>query len=213
MELIQKNELKERTYNVLVKELSKNLQLQKESPGKLVATVFYYNDESAAHKIVKEIYIGNFKKTLLKENKYSLQDISEEIPFLKIVCTCNPDDVIDYERLKVHPYYYEFIHVQENYESCNCDESKIISYIINCRQDVEYAAEIMTLICVDVLRINPFLFCATGQDTNSLIPPFITVVADNSNCADMTWNEYKNRIDKMVDYGPIIDNFLRNAKL
>lgn len=213
MELIQINELKERTYNLLLKELSKNLQLQKENPGKLVATVFYYNDESAAHKIVKEIYIGNFKKTLLKENKYSLQDISEEIPFLKIVYTCNPDDIVEYERLKLHPYYSKFIKTDQDYESSGCNDGNIIYYTVNCGEDIEHAAEIMTLLCVDVLGINPFFVCEKSQEIDCLIPPFITVIADNSNCADMTWNDCKKIIDKKVDYEPIIDNYLRNAKL
>lgn len=206
-----KNELKKRTYDVLIKELRKNLLLQEENPGTLVATVFYYNDESAVHKVVKEIYIGNFKKSLLKEKKYSLQDISEEIPFLKIVYTCNPDDIVEYERLKLHPYYSEFIEAKQENESSNDDN--IVNYVVNCGKDIEHAAEIITLLCVDVLGINPFFVCEKDQETDSLIPPFITVVADNSNCADMTWNEYKNRIDKMVDYEPIIDNYLRNAKL
>lgn len=212
MELIQKNDLKERTYNVLVKELSKNLQLQKENPSKTISTVFYYNDDSSQNG-VKGIYLGNFKKSLLKEKKYSLQDISEEIPFLKIVYTCNPDDIVEYERLKLHPYYSEFIKTDQDYESSGCNDGNIIYYTVNCGEDIEHAAEIMTLLCVDVLGINPFFVCEKGQETDSLTPPFITVVVDISDNADLTWNEYKNRIDKMVDYGPIIDNFLRNAKL
>lgn len=207
----RKNELKERTYSVLLKELSKNLQSQKENPGKLVATVFYYNDESAARKIVKEIYFGNILKTSAKEFTNHFTNICEDRPFLKIVYSCCSDAIEEFERLKLHPYYSEFIEAKQENESSNDDN--IVNYVVNCGKDVEQAAEIMTLISVDVLRINPFLFCATGQDTNSLIPPFITVVADNSNCADMTWNEYKNRIDKMVDYEPIIDNYLRYAKL
>ena len=208
-----KNELKKRTYDVLIKELRKNLLLQEENPGTLVATVFYYNDESAVHKVVKEIYIGNFKKSLLKEKKYSLQDISEEIPFLKIVYTCNPDDIVEYERLKLHPYYSEFIKTDQDYESSGCNDGNIIYYTVNCGEDIEHAAEIMTLLCVDVLGINSFFVCEKGQEIDCLISPFITVVVDTSDNADLTWNEYKNRIDKMVDYGPIIDNFLRNAKL
>lgn len=212
MELIQKNDLKERTYNVLVKELSKNLQLQKENPSKTISTVFYYNDDSSQNG-VKGIYLGNFKKSLLKEKKYSLQDISEEIPFLKIVYTCNPDDIVEYERLKLHPYYSEFIKTDQDYESSGCNDGNIIYYTVNCGEDIEHAAEIMTLLCVDVLGINPFFLCEKGQEIDCLISPFITVVVDISDNADLTWNEYKNRIDKMVDYGPIIDNFLRNAKL
>ena len=207
-----KNELKERTYSVLLKELSKNLQLQKENPSKTISTVFYYNDDSSQNG-VKGIYLGNFKKSLLKEKKYSLQDISEEIPFLKIVYTCNPDDIVEYERLKLHPYYSEFIKTDQDYESSGCNDGNIIYYTVNCGEDIEHAAEIMTLLCVDVLGINPFFVCEKGQETDSLTPPFITVVVDISDNADLTWNEYKNRIDKMVDYGPIIDNFLRNAKL
>lgn len=212
MELIQKNDLKERTYNVLVKELSKNLQLQKENPSKTISTVFYYNDDSSQNG-VKGIYLGNFKKSLLKEKKYSLQDISEEIPFLKIVYTCNPDDIVEYERLKLHPYYSEFIKTDQDYESSGCNDGNIIYYTVNCGEDIEHAAEIMTLLCVDVLGINPFFVCEKGQETDSLTPPFITVVVDISDNADLTWNEYKNRIDKMVDYEPIIDNYLRYAKL
>ena len=208
----RKNELKERTYNVLVKELSKNLQLQKENPSKTISTVFYYNDDSSQNG-VKGIYLGNFKKSLLKENKYSLQDISEEIPFLKIVYTCNPDDIVEYERLKLHPYYSEFIKTDQDYESSGCNDGNIIYYTVNCGEDIEHAAEIMTLLCVDVLGINPFFVCEKGQETDSLTPPFITVVVDISDNADLTWNEYKNRIDKMVDYEPIIDNYLRYAKL
>ena len=212
MELIQKNDLKERTYNVLVKELSKNLQLQKENPSKTISTVFYYNDDSSQNG-VKGIYLGNFKKSLLKEKKYSLQDISEEIPFLKIVYTCNPDDIVEYERLKLHPYYSEFIKTDQDYESSGCNDGNIIYYTVNCGEDIEHAAEIMTLLCVDVLGINPFFVCEKGQETDSLTPPFITVVVDISDNADLTWNEYKNRIDKMADYEPIIDNYLRYAKL
>lgn len=212
MELIQKNDLKERTYNVLVKELSKNLQLQKENPSKTISTVFYYNDDSSQNG-VKGIYLGNFKKSLLKEKKYSLQDISEEIPFLKIVYTCNPDDIVEYERLKLHPYYSEFIKTDQDYESSGCNDGNIIYYTVNCGEDIEHAAEIMTLLCVDVLGINPFFVCEKGQETDSLTPPFITVVVDISDNADLTWNEYKKRIDKMVDYEPIIDNYLRYAKL
>lgn len=207
----RKNELKERTYSVLIKELSKNLQSQKENPGKLVATVFYYNDESTAHKIVKEIYIGNILKTSAKEFTNHFTNISEDRPFLKIVYSCCSDAIEEFERLKLHPYYSEFIEAKQENESSNDDN--IVNYVVNCGKDIEHAAEIMTLLCVDVLGINPFFVCEKGQETDSLIPPFITVVADNSNCADMTWNEYKNRIDKMVDYEPIIDNYLRNAKL
>lgn len=206
-----KNELKKRTYDVLIKELRKNLLLQEENPGKLVATVFYYNDESAVHKIVKEIYIGNILKTSAKELTNQLSNISEDRPFLKIVYSCCSDAIEKFERLKPHPYYSEFIEAKQENESSNDDN--IVNYVVNCGKDVEQAAEITALICVDVLRITPFLFCATDQDTNSLIPPFITVIADNSNCADMTWNDCEKRIDKMVDYEPIIDNYLRNAKL
>lgn len=209
----RKNELKERTYSVLLNELSKNLQSQKENLGKLVATVFYYNDESAAHKIVKEIYIGNILKTSAKELTNQLSNISEDRPFLKIVYSCCSDAIEEFEKLKLHPYYSEFIKTDQDYESSGCNDGNIIYYTVNCGEDIEHAAEIMTLLCVDVLGINPFFVCEKGQETDSLMPPFITVVADNSNCADMTWNEYKNRIDKMVDYEPIIDNYLRNAKL
>lgn len=207
----RKNELKERTYSVLLKELSKNLQSQKENPGKLVATVFYYNDESTAHKIVKEIYTGNILKTSAKEFTNHFTNISEDRPFLKIVYSCCSDAIEEFERLKLHPYYSEFIEAKQENESSNDDN--IVNYVVNCGKNIEHAAEIMTLLCVDVLGINPFFVCEKGQETDCLIPPFITVVADNSNCADMTWNEYKNRIDKMVDYEPIIDNYLKNAKL
>lgn len=207
----RKNELKERTYSVLLKELSKNLQSQKENPGKLVATVFYYNDESAAHKIVKEIYIGNILKTSAKEFTNHFTNICEDRPFLKIVYSCYSDAIEEFERLKLHPYYSEFIEAKQENESSNDDN--IVNYVVNCGKDIEHVAEIMTLLCVDVLGINPFFVCEKDQETDSLIPLFITVVADNSNCADMTWNEYKNRIDKMVDYEPIIDNYLKNAKL
>lgn len=202
-----KNELKERTYSVLIKELSKNLQSQKENPGKLVATVFYYNDESAAHKIVKEIYIGNILKTSAKELTNQLSNISEDRPFLKIVYSCCSDAIEEFERLKLHP----FIEAKQENESSNDDN--IVNYVVNCGKDVEQAAEITALICVDVLGITPFFLCEKGQEIDCLIAPFITVVVDTSDNADLTWNEYKNRIDKMVDYGPIIDNFLRNAKL
>lgn len=208
-----KNELKKRTDDVLVKELRKNLLLQEENPGKLVATVFYYNDESAAHKIVKEIYIGNILKTSAKELTNQLSNISEDRPFLKIVYSCCSDAIEEFERLKLHPYYSEFIKTDQDYESSGCNDGNIIYYTVNCGEDIEHAAEIMTLICVDVLGINPFFLCEKGQEIDCLIAPFITVVVDTSDNADLTWNEYKNRIDKMVDYGPIIDNFLRNAKL
>lgn len=208
-----KNELKKRTDDVLVKELRKNLLLQEENPGKLVATVFYYNDESAAHKIVKEIYIGNILKTSAKEFTNHFTNISEDRPFLKIVYSCCSDAIEEFERLKLHPYYNEFMVTKRDNESSKCNDDNFINYTIYCGKDVEHAAEIMSLLCVDVLGINPFFVCKKGQETDWLIPPFITVVVDISDNADLTWNEYKNRIDKMVDYEPIIYNYLRNAKL
>lgn len=203
------------TYAVLVKELCKNLQLQKENPGKIVITAFYFYDfwaEYADHDAASNIFIGNIKKTYTKELDALLPQFEDNEPFLKfenMAYTFRPAGVAEYERLKSHPYYHEFVEIQEDYDSWECDNGKLISYAINCGQDVEHAAEVLSILYVDVLRINPFFFSGTGKmDTG--IPPFVTVVADVTNKDNLSWEDSVHEASKKIDCEPLFEYFRKS---
>lgn len=198
------------TYGALLEELKKNLRLQRENPGKIVSTSFYFYDfwaEYADHDAASNICIGNIPKTP-KEELDELLNIKINEPYLKFdntVYTFRPDGVAEYERLKKHPYYSEFVEVQEDDDSWESNGGKIITYAINCGQDVEHAAEVLAILYVDVLQINPFFFA--GVDRDSGVPPFVTVVADVENKANITWEEAVRAVDNEIDDEPLFACF------
>ena len=198
------------TYGALLEELKKNLQLQRENPGKIVSTSFYFYDfwaEYADYDAASNIFIGNVPKTP-KEELDELLNIKINEPYLKFdntVYTFRPDGVAEYERLKKHPYYSEFVEVQEDDDSWESNGGKIITYAINCGQDVEHAAEVLAILYVDVLRINPFFF--VGVDKDSGVPPFVTVVADVENKANITWEEAIRAVGDEIDDEPLFACF------
>ena len=198
------------TYGALLEELKKNLRLQRENPGKIVSTSFYFYDfwaEYADHDAASNIFIGNIPKTP-KEELDELLNIKINEPYLKFdntVYTFRPDGVAEYERLKKHPYYSEFVEVQEDDDSWESNGGKIITYAINCGQDVEHAAEVLTILYVDVLRINPFFFA--GVDRDSGVPPFVTVVVDVRNKENLSWEEAVRAVGDEIDDEPLFACF------
>lgn len=126
------------------------------------------------------------------------------LKFEHVVYTFRSSGAAEYERLKSHPYFDEFAVVQEDDDSWDSDGGKIISYAIDCGQDVEHAAEVLAILFVDVLKINPFFFSGVED---SGIPAFVTVVADVEAKDELSWEESANVVSNLIDYNPLFDYF------
>lgn len=199
-----KDKRREKTYKVLVDELSKNLKLQQDNPGKIVATMFYFYDiwgEYPGHAEAADIFIGNIQKSRCEETDALLSHVDFSSPFLKFNVIIHTDEEFDEFKQYFHPD--DYMAVKQKYEYGDGEKGTLYDCTFSCGQDVHQAAEYLTKLYLDIFEINPFFFSGYGTS----IPSFITVVAE-VNSKNSSWKDAIQAIMKKIDYRPLFKSCL-----